>query len=190
VAKLEGPLQDDAVLALGRIGGPPASAALAAVPNPTADLVPTIRAALCLIGDVCDPAIKVFVENATRPGGAPAVIRGSITALGTVSASGNKAATEALVVLGSRQGRVRAEAALAFAAAAVRSPNHVLGWLDTAPAPLRDPAIDLLKEGFEDLEEDFAEEMFFAATRATYWKADEKSATRALAATLIQKLEF
>jgi hypothetical protein len=89
-----------------------------------------------------------------------------------------------------RGGGVREEAALALAAAAVRAPTHVLAWLDDAAATVRDPAIELLREGFEDLEEDFGEEMFFATTRATYWKSDEKSDTRTLTATLIQKLEF
>ena len=50
--------------------------------------------------------------------------------------------------------------------------------------------IELLKTGFDDLEEDFAEEQFFAATRASYWKSPEGSAGRTLAATVIQKLEF
>src|SRR5688572_9314065 len=51
VATLEGPLQDDAVLALGRIGGPRARPALAALKNAPAVLAPTIRAALCLAGE-------------------------------------------------------------------------------------------------------------------------------------------
>ena len=190
LATLEGPLQDDAVLALGRTGGTRASAALGAVPSPAPDVVPTVRAARCIIGDGCDASIAAFVESAARAGTPPAVLRATVAALGAVAAAGNRAATEALVTLGPRGGAVRAPAALALAAAAVRAPDHMLGWLDAAPATLREPAIELLKEGFEDLEEDFGEEMFFAATRATYWKADDKSGTRTLTATLIQQLEF
>ncbi len=188
-ARLEGPLQDDSVVALGRIGGAKAAAALAAIPSPPAEVVPTIRAARCLTGEGCDAAITAFQADATRAGARPPVVRSSVSALGILAAAGNKAATDALVALGS-QPELRVQAALALAAAAVRSPSHVLGWLEGTPAPAREGAVELLKEGFEDLEEDFGEEMFFAATRATYWKADETSPTRTLAATLIQKLEF
>ena len=190
VATVEGPLQDDAALALGRIGGPGARAALAAIPRPSDDVVPTIRAAQCLIGDGCDTSIKGFQQLASQTGTAPAVVRTSIAALGVLATAGNREATEALVSLGTRGGNVRAQAALALAAAAVRAPSHMLDWLDSAQATVRDPAIELLREGFEDLEEDLGEEMFFAATRATYWNANENSPTRTLAATLIQRLEF
>jgi hypothetical protein len=47
-----------------------------------------------------------------------------------------------------------------------------------------------MKDGFASLEDDFAEEQFYAATRAMYWQAAENSPTRALAATIIQRLEF
>jgi hypothetical protein len=40
------------------------------------------------------------------------------------------------------------------------------------------------------LEEDFEEERFFAAVRKAYWAAPDESATRKVADTLIQKLEF
>jgi hypothetical protein len=55
---------------------------------------------------------------------------------------------------------------------------------------LRGRAVDLLREGFESLEEDFAEEQLFAAARASYWSAAEGSATRNLTASLIDRLEF
>jgi hypothetical protein len=47
-----------------------------------------------------------------------------------------------------------------------------------------------MQEGFESLEEDFAEEQFFAAARAAYWAAPEASPARTVAATLIDELEF
>jgi hypothetical protein len=50
--------------------------------------------------------------------------------------------------------------------------------------------VELLREGFESLEEDFAEEQFFAAARASYWAAPDGAATRTVAATLIDRLEF
>jgi hypothetical protein len=50
--------------------------------------------------------------------------------------------------------------------------------------------IELLREGFESLEEDFAEEQFFGAARAAYWQAAEASPGRTINATLIDRLEF
>ena len=190
IARLDGPLQDDAVLALGRIGGVKAGAELTAIGTPAADVVPTVRAALCLMGNGCDAAIRGFVESASTTGSPASVVRASFAALGAVAASGSRPAMDALVVLAGRGGGIRAQAALALGAAAVRAPDALLGWLEAMPAAQQDSAIELLKEGFEDLEEDFGEEMFFAAARSAYWKADEGSAARTLTAALIQKLEF
>jgi HEAT repeat protein len=190
VAALEGPLQDDAVLALGRIGGPRGRAALATFKTAPAVLLPTIRAAQCLAGQGCEATIKALVETASTASSAPATMRSAVNALSAIAASGNAAATEALVGLGSRGGAVRDQAALGLGAAAVRNPSHVIAWLDAGATGQRDAAIDLLKVGFEDLEEDFGEEQFYATARASYWKAADGSASRNLAAVLIQKLEF
>ena len=48
----------------------------------------------------------------------------------------------------------------------------------------------LIAEGFDMLEEDYAEESFFATVRRRYWEAAEKSTTRAVAEALIDELEF
>jgi HEAT repeat protein len=190
VANLEGPLQDDAVLALGRIGGARARAALAGFKDAPASLVPTIRAAQCLAGEPCEAVITFLVDTATSSVSAQATLRIAVTALAAIADSGNSAATAALTNLGTRTGLVRDHAALGLAAAAVRNPEHVIAWLAAASDPVRTAALDLLKDGFEDLEEDFGEEQFFASARASYWKAAEGSSGRTLAATLIQKLEF
>ncbi len=54
----------------------------------------------------------------------------------------------------------------------------------------RDGAIDLLRDAFDMLEEDFEEEQFYVAVRRAYWAAPAGSPRRALAARLIDKLEF
>jgi HEAT repeat protein len=190
VAALEGPLQDDAVLALGRIGGTRARAALATFKNAPTVLVPTVRAAQCLAGEACEASIKALVDASTTAGASPATVRAAVSALAAIVADGNQAATSALVGLGGRGGAPRDQAALGFAAAAVRNPDYVIAWLDAAAQNVREAAIDLLRIGFEDLEEDFGEEQFFATARASYWKAAEGSSSRNLAAALIQKLEF
>jgi hypothetical protein len=51
-------------------------------------------------------------------------------------------------------------------------------------------AIDLIAEGFDMLEEDYAEESFFAAVRRGYWQAAEGSPSRRIGQALIDKLEF
>jgi hypothetical protein len=48
----------------------------------------------------------------------------------------------------------------------------------------------LVKDGFELLEEDVAEEAFYASVRASYWKAADGSPVRASAAALIDGLDF
>jgi hypothetical protein len=63
-------------------------------------------------------------------------------------------------------------------------------WLATAPEGERSRVTELLRDGFESLEEDFAEEQFFATIRAAYWKEAEGSSGRTIVAALIEKLEF
>ena len=56
----------------------------------------------------------------------------------------------------------------------------------------KDPAaaLELLREAFDMLEEDYEEERFFVAVRRAYWAASEGSARRRVAEALIVKLEF
>jgi hypothetical protein len=192
VAKLQGPLQDDAVLAVGRIGGARALAILTSVAaeSPAPGLVLTIRAAQCMAGEQCDATIKTIVESVTTPSVAAAVLRAGLSGLTAIAASGNQAAMAALVNLGGRGGVVRDQAAIGLGTVAVTDPDFMIAWLDRASQPSRDAAIALLKDGFDDLEEDFGEEQFFAAARAIYWKAADGSDTRSLASLLIQRLEF
>ena len=73
-------------------------------------------------------------------------------------------------------------------AVALRNTPLMLRVLERAPDPK--PAIMLLGEAFDMLEEDLDEERFFVAVRKGYWAAPERSPTRALATALIQLLEF
>jgi len=190
VAVLDGPLQDDSILAVGRIGGARSAAALAKIAGPPADLALTIRGAQCLLGERCESTIKALSDAAGAAGASASIVRAAVTALAAIAASSNDPATAALVGLAARGGLVRDEAMLGFATVAVRNPDHAIRWIDVTPAPVQSAAIELLKEGFEDLEEDFGEEQFFAAARAAYWKAADGTSSRTLAATLIQALEF
>jgi hypothetical protein len=64
----------------------------------------------------------------------------------------------------------------------------MLAWLERQGDPA--PAVELLREAFDMLEEDFAEERFFVTVRRAYWNAPEGSVARKVANALIQKLEF
>jgi hypothetical protein len=192
VAKLEGPLQDDAVIALGRIGGPRALATLTALAanSPSPALALTLRASRCMAGEQCDAAIEAIAAAVAAPSVSAAVLRAGMGGLTAIAATGNQPATAALITLASRGGVVRDQAAIGLGTVAVMDPDYTIAWLDRASQQTRETAMALLKDGFDDLEEDFGEEQFFAAARATYWKAADGSDTRSLAALLIQRLEF
>ena len=83
---------------------------------------------------------------------------------------------------------VRAPIALALGTVALRNAPLVLKLLERDA--VRDRAIELLREAFDMLEEDFDEEQFFATVRRAYWQAPAGSPARRVADTLIRKLEF
>lgn len=191
IAEAEGPLQDDAVLALGRIGGARALSTVLSLTTPPLDVIPAVQAARCLIEDGCAVRVEVLSDTARSRAATPAAARAAVMALGAVAANGHAGAIAALVALaGDAEGRLMDDVAVAFSAAALRAPVEAIGWLAGAGDDVRAAAIELLRHGFERLEEDFAEEQFFAAARAAYWKADEGSVTRTVAAALIDTLEF
>ena len=150
----------------------------------------TIQAAQCLAGQRCDAAIKAMTDAVSAANASAAVIRAAMSGLTAIATNGSDPAVAALVTIAGRGGVVRDHAAIGIGTMAVMVPDRTIAWLDSAPPPTRDAAIALLKDGFDDLEEDFGEEQFFAAARATYWKVPDGSATRSLSALLIQRLEF
>jgi HEAT repeat protein len=192
VARLQGPLQDDAIISLGRIGGARALATLTALAteSPSPALALTLRASRCMAGEQCDAAVQAINTAVGAPSVSAAVLRAGMAGLTAIATTGNQPATTALVTLASRGGVVRDQAAIGLATVAVMDPDHTIAWLDRASQDTREIAFALLKDGFDDLEEDFGEEQFFAAARATYWKAADGSETRSLASLLIQRLEF
>jgi HEAT repeat protein len=189
VAAVDGPIQDDAVMALARIGNRQSLALIKELTLP-ADAVPARHAALCLLEEDCPAQVTALAATLRNESASPAVSRAAATALAAIARSGHEPAMAALLMLaGQTSGRVRDEVAAAFASAALRQPEATLKWID-ASDERRSAATDLLRAGFELLEEDYAEEQFYAAVRAAYWAAPESSSTRTIAATLIDRLEF
>lgn len=193
VAKLDGPLRDDAVIALGRIGDVRAVETLAALQRSgSRELQPLVAAALCLLGRNCD-SHRSFLQQtltfASKQDGYQALLRNTATALGVLGERGD---AEALgVLLSAAEGAedpVRAPLALALGRAAVRNPSFVLTAF--AALPSIDGPLELLRDAFDMLEEDFAEEQFYAAIRRAYWGAPEESALRRAAGRFVGFLEF
>ena len=189
MVSLDGPLQDDAILALGRIGDRTAVPALASLTKVPPEATPALQAAQCLLGDKCEERIA-WLAQAARTETRPIVLRASIATLGVLAAAGHAPAVDSLFDLERTTPRLRGDVAITLSTMALRQPRETIVWLGKAPAERRARALELLHEGFDSLEEDFAEEQFYAATRATYWAAPEGSDQRTLTASLIETLEF
>jgi hypothetical protein len=191
-AKMDGPIQDDAVLALGRIGGTRAIEALASLKPEGADVITSLHAAHCLLGQDCAGRIKALLDIATDSRVSSQTARAAISSLGAIAVKPEPSAIAELAGLArSSTTGLRDAAAVEFSIVAVRAPNAVLSWLDAlADEAARESAYTLLSDGFARLEDDFAKEQFFAAARAGYWKASEGSPGRTRIAALIEKLEF
>jgi hypothetical protein len=191
IAKIDGPLQDDAVLALGRIGGAQASASLKAMANPPAEVVPTLHAARCLVDGMCEQHLKALTDITGNATAKPETVRAAVAAIGAIATRGDAVAAATLARLATTGSEaVRRDATVTFAVLALKRPSLVIEWLTGAMDEERGAAIEVLHEGFDSLEEDFGEEQFFATARAAYWKGAEGSADRTVTATLIDKLEF
>jgi hypothetical protein len=191
-AKMDGPIQDDAVLALGRIGGTRATEALAALKPEGTEVIASLHAAQCLLGQDCAGRIKALLDIATDPRASSQTARAAISSLGAIAVKPEASAiTELAGLARSSTAGLRDAAAVQFSIVAVRAPNAVLSWLDgLTDEAARESAYALLSDGFARLEDDFAKEQFFAAARAGYWKASEGSPGRTRIAALIEKLEF
>ncbi len=194
VAKLDGPLQDDAVLALGKIGDKSSLAIFAPLQRTAPrERQPAIAGAICLIGVNCSTHVNFLIETlrfAMANQGFQDLLRASAAALAALAVGGNEQAAEVLLQHGGpSRDPARAAIALALGTVALRNTPLTLKVLEKYEKDLN-PAIDLLRDAFDMLEEDYEEERFFVAVRRTYWKAAEPSTTRRVAGALIQKLEF
>jgi len=193
VAKLDGPLQDDAALALGKIGDKRALETLAGLQR-TAPRArqPSIAAAICLLGINCESHEGYLVDTlkfADKNPGFQELLRGAANGLGALGVNGRAEALDALFEIGiPSRDPTRAPVALALATIALRNTPLMLAALETPPD--RGAALSLLAEGFDMLEEDLDKERFFALVRKTFWSAPDGSPARALMQTLIQQLDF
>lgn len=188
IARVDGPLQDDTVIALARIGDPASLPIVTALPSTRADVTTAVLGARCLLGDDCAARLRALAETVTSRLATRESVRAGIAALGAVAVADDEAVTTLAGLLG--DATIRADVVVGLGGVALRSPARVLAWLERQPAPAQATAIQALRDAFERFEEDYAEEQFFAAARAAYWAAADGSATRTLMASVIEKLDF
>jgi HEAT repeats len=193
VAKLDGPLQDDAITAIGRLGDKGQLPMLAALQKSAPrDTQPSIAAATCLITGACGPHedyLKKTLVVAASDTQYQTLLRSAGFSLAALATRGSTAALSSLLdVAEPSVDPVRAALALAVGHVALRNPDVILTALESRTT--RDRAIEVLRDAFDMLSEDFEEERFFVEIRRAYWAAPEGSPRRAVAQALIDKLEF
>jgi HEAT repeat protein len=193
VIKADGPLQDDAALTLGKLGDKSVLSVLAGLQRTAPrESQPSIAAAICLLGVNCASHKPYIVESlafSIKNLGFQELVRSSASALAVLAVAGHEDALVELIKQGTpTRDPVRAPIALAIGTVALR--NTALTTKVLADAAVRDAGIDLLREAFDMLEEDFEEERFFATVRRGYWQAAAGSPARVTADALIKKLEF
>ena len=193
VAKLDGPLQVDGAIALGKIGEKRAVEVLSALQQSAPKTAqPYIAAAICLLGINCGSHENYLIETlrfSDKNIGFQELLRGAASGLGALAVAGHTEAFEALVEIGiPSRDPTRAPVALALGTVALRNTTLTLAALEKDPEPA--PAIALIGEGFDMLEEDLEKERFFALVRRTFWQSAAVSPTRRLMQALIGKLDF
>ncbi|RPI50650.1 MAG: HEAT repeat domain-containing protein [Acidobacteria bacterium] len=193
IAQLTGPLQVDAVIALGKLKDKRGMETLASLQRTAPrETQPAVAAAICLIGINCDSHVAYLIETLTfaeKTAGYQELLRNSVAALVALANNGNTQALTALFDVGIPSvDPPRARMALGAGTVAVRNTPLMLAFLESYRNS--EGAIDLIAEGFDMLEEDYEEESFFAAVRRDYWQAEEASPTRKVGLALIEKLEF
>jgi HEAT repeat protein len=193
VAKKDGPLQEDAILAMGKLGDKRALATLQDLQKASPRVrQPAIAASICLLGINCESHQKFVVDTVNFSidnQGFQDLLRAASRALAAIAASGRPDAAASLLDAGiPAHDPGRSPVALAFGGVALRNTPLTLKLLQ-GRKDVKEAAL-LLRDAFDMLEEDYEEERFFATVRRAYWQAAEGSPERKLADALIQTLEF
>lgn len=193
VAQQDGPLQDDAAIALGKIGEKRSLDVLAGLQRAAPrERQPSVATGICLLGVNCESHEGFLVQTlrfADRNPGFQELLRSAATGLGALAINGRASAASALLDIGvPSRDPTRAPVALALAAIALRNTALLIPLLGALPD--QTAALGLLAEGFDMLEEDLDKERFFAFVRRTYWGSQDGTSTKTLMQTLIRNLDF
>ena len=193
IAKIDGPLQDDAATAIGKIGDKAQLGTLASLQQSAPkETQPAVAAAICLLGTNCSAHIGYLEKTLTFADTYPGyqdLLRGAAAGLGNIARQGNSESLRILFDVGiPSQDPVRAPVTLAIGLVALRNTELLLKTLQARQD--QDAAIGIVAEAFDMLEEDLEEERFFVSVRKAYWAAPDGSPTRKLCEQLINKLDF
>jgi HEAT repeat protein len=191
--RLDGPLQVDAAIALGKIGDRRALVALVAAQRAAPqDVQPQIAAGICLLGVNCSSHVAYIAKTlrfAEKNIGFQPLLRSAAAAAGALAQGDHAEAAHLLCDVGiPSQDPARAPIALALGAVALRATPLMLSVLQKRAD--REQAVVLLRDAFDMLEEPYEKERFFVAVRRAYWQSPEGSEARNVARLLIDKLEF
>lgn len=193
-AKQDGPLQENAIEALGKIGDTSAVslvASLAASVPP--EVQPSVAAALCQLGVDCETQIRFIVGTlaaASADDSRERLAEAAAHALAVLAVGGKQTALTALLDAGEAAAEpVRSPIALAAGYVALRQPDVMLKAIQARAA--RPTTLTLLRDAFDILsDEDFERECFYGDVRRLYWEASEGSPERQTAQAVIAALEF
>ena len=192
VAGLDGPLQEDAIIALGASGDRASLPALSEIQRAgPRERQPAVAAAVCLLGLECPTQHKYLADLLKFSAGRDErMLRAAARALGALGVAGQREGFTPLFDVGvSAKDPERVPIALSLGLAALRNPSATLAALE--PFGDRAGAILLIRDAFDLLsQEDFAQERFFRVVRQAYWESPAGSPRRALAEALIQGLEI
>ena len=195
----DGPFRDDALLALGKIGDRRIIQSLRQTQRDgDVKLQPIVSAAACLLDVGCDGQLNYIVDTLRygieRPNeNNQELIRNASTALSALATDGHQGALNALFELGMNASETaRAPIALALGKVALRNPAIVQNTLVDAASEASMPEAELLllRDAFDMLDEDFAEERFYVLMRKRYWDRFGSTKARAVASAAIRVLEF
>ena len=192
IASELGPLQDDAILALARIGDTRALRTVASLQGRDPVLEPMVSAAAASLGVDREMHVR-FIADSLRFSVAAVdqqdLLRSAAAGLGALASTGDANALQMLFDVGVGAPDTALEPiALVLGTLAMRQPAAMLAHLQTR-TDLGAAAL-VLRDAFDMLDEDFEEERFFMTARTAFWAAPEQSAARAVTAELMRVLEF
>ena len=192
IAGETGPLQDDAILALARIGDARALPTVAALQGRDDELEPMVSAAAASLGSDPEEHVRFVAESlrfAVAAVDLQGLLRSAAAGLGALASRGDAGALQVLFDVGvGAKDTAREPIALVLGTLAMRQPATVLAHLETRTD--LEAATRVLRDAFDMLDEDLEEERFFMTARAAFWDAPEQSPARAVAEALIRVLEF
>jgi hypothetical protein len=194
VAALEGPLQDDAVTAIGRLGDDTYANQLALLQRSgPRELQPTLAAALCLLGKACVETEQYLARTlsfAMAADDQQPLLRSAVHGLAVLAQAGKGDMLKVLLDAGARStsNASRSPIALGVGVTALRQPRLLLEALETWQD--LNGAMGVLRDAFDMLAEDLEEELFCVVVRRLGAEAAAGSKRRAVTDALIGALEF